>query len=159
MPAKKTITIIKRDIHGKETWRYHGRVLRQEPGTIVLEAYFNREDMIFHGMPLYKDDRFIETYYTDRWYNIFEIHAREDDHLRGWYCNITRPAKLEGMTLSYEDLALDLLVFPDGRQIVLDENEFVKLDIPRAQRTQAQSALKQLSADFHRRLGNQKSLA
>ena len=30
-------------------------------------------------MILAKGDRFVETYYTNRWYNTFEIHAREDD--------------------------------------------------------------------------------
>ena len=44
---------------------------------------------------LRRGDRFIETYYTDRWYNIFEIHAREDDRLKGWYCNIAKPAVME----------------------------------------------------------------
>ncbi|OQY20658.1 MAG: hypothetical protein B6I35_10355 [Anaerolineaceae bacterium 4572_32.2] len=36
-------------------------------------------------------DRWTECFYTDRWYNVFEIHAA-DDSLKGWYCNITRPA-------------------------------------------------------------------
>ena len=49
--------------------------------------------------------------------------------LRGWYCNIGKPALLDGDCLSYVDLALDLLVFPDGRQFVLDEDEFLRLDL------------------------------
>ncbi len=41
---------------------------------------------------------------------------------------------LDGDCLSYVDLALDLLVFPDGRQFVLDEDEFLKLDLSPADR-------------------------
>ena len=142
------ITVIKRDILGRETWRYRGNLLHQEPERIVLEAFFDREDMEFHGMPLRKGDRFIETYYTDRWFNVLEIHAREDDRLRGWYCNISQPAEIDGNQLSYVDLALDLLVFPDGIQVVLDTEEFARLELTDWQRNRAWDALKNLQAQF-----------
>ena len=142
------ITVIKRNIHGKETWRYSGQVLERGRHHIVLEAFFDREDRIFHGMTLAMGDRFVETYYTNRWYNIFEIHARENDQIRGWYCNIGHPAVIDGNTLSYIDLALDLLVFPDGRQIVLDEDEFAGLDIPQKTRQKARDALAELQTMF-----------
>jgi predicted RNA-binding protein associated with RNAse of E/G family len=143
-----TITVIKRDILGVETWRYQGRLLEQLDGCLVLEAFFDKQDISFHGMLLGKGDRFIETYYSDRWYNIFEIHAREDDRLRGWYCNITRPAEIERETVTWIDLALDLLVFPDRRQVVLDEEEFARLEISPKERRQALDALAELQAIF-----------
>jgi hypothetical protein len=138
------ITVLKLDPQGRETWRYHGQVVQALPDRVVLEAHFDREDRLFHGMPLRRGDRFLETYFTDRWYNIYEIHALEDDSLRGWYCNIGKPALLDGDCLSYVDLALDLLVFPDGRQVVLDEDEFLSLDISPADRQQALVALADL---------------
>jgi uncharacterized protein len=100
-------------------------------------------------MPLRRGDRFVETYFTERWYNIYEIHAREDDSLRGWYCNIGKPALLDGDCLSYVDLALDLLVFPDGRQVVLDEDEFLELDLPATDRQHALAALDELKHLFN----------
>ena len=142
------ITVIKRNDRGQETWRYQGRRLEQADGRLVLEAFFDREEMWLQGMLLSKGDRFIETYYTDRWYNIFEIHARDDDSLRGWYCNISRPAEIEGDTISWVDLALDLLVFPDRRQVVLDEDEFARLEISPEERRQAQATLVELQAIF-----------
>lgn len=145
---KPTITVIKLDVHGRETWRYSGQVLERGRDYLVLEAFFDRDDSLFHSMPLRKGDRFIETYYARRWYNIFEIHAREDDHLRGWYCNITRPAQIADSTVYYVDLALDLLVFPDGRQLVLDEDEFDALPLSEAERQQARAALDELRARF-----------
>jgi len=68
-------------------------------------------------------DRFIETFYFHRWWNVFRIHSRSGQ-LRGWYCNITRPVRLIGRDLYYDDLALDLLVSPTGRVSLDDEDEF-----------------------------------
>jgi predicted RNA-binding protein associated with RNAse of E/G family len=144
----KEITVSKRNEHNLETWRYKARLLEDKDSRIVLEARFDREDTSLHGMILAKGDRFVETYYTNRWYNTFEIHAREDDQLRGWYCNIGKPAEFDGQVLSYIDLALDLLVFPDGRQIVLDQDEFAELDITNQVRQQALNALANLRSLF-----------
>ncbi len=107
--------VIKRNVEGEETWRYPARVLHRKPGAVLIEAYFNRPDTPFHGILLGQGDRFLEAYYSDRWYNLFEIHDRLDDSLKGWYCNVTLPAEIGEPTISYIDLALDLLVYPDGR--------------------------------------------
>jgi predicted RNA-binding protein associated with RNAse of E/G family len=144
----KEIIVSKRNEHNLETWRYKAWLLENKDGRIVLEARFDREDNDLHGMLLAKGDRFIETYYTNRWYNTFEIHAREDDQLRGWYCNIGKPAEFDGQVLSYVDLALDLLVFPDGRQVILDEDEFSDLEIAEQVRQQALNALADLRYYF-----------
>ncbi|MDD5467374.1 MAG: DUF402 domain-containing protein [Anaerolineales bacterium] len=142
------ITVIKRDISGREIWRYSGEVLERGRTRLVLQAAFDREDMSLHGMPLRKGDRFVETYYTDRWYNIYAIHSRDDGRLRGWYCNVCRPARIEDQRLSYDDLALDLLVFPDGRQVVLDEGEFEALELDAETRRCARLALAELRDEF-----------
>jgi len=149
----QTVTIIKRDIHKQETWRYQGRLLYRDAERLVVEAHFDRQDMLFYGILLGKGDRFVETYYTGRWYNIFEIHAREDERLRGWYCNITCPPEIDGDVISYVDLSLDLLVYPDGRQMVLDEDEFAVLEIAQETRAKALAALEELQAQFFREFG------
>ncbi len=144
------ITVIKKNINGDETWRYHARLVEQKGSQVTLEAIFDRQDMQLHGLLLGKGDRFVETWFTDRWYNIFEIHAREDDAIRGWYCNIGLPAEVAGDTISYVDLCLDLLVFPDGKRLVLDEDEFVALQIPSEMRQHALEALQELQTLFER---------
>jgi len=146
------VTIIKQDPAGVETWRYSGEVIERRHNQIIIEAYFDREDMLFHGMWLCKGDRFVETYFTERWYNIFEIHDREDDRLKGWYCNITTPALIQDHLISYKDLALDLLVFPDGRQLVLDEVEFLDLGLSTEMQRMARSALDELVEIFRTKL-------
>ena len=143
------VTVIKRNLQGEETWRYTGLILRREPGALILEARFNRPDTPFQGILLKENDRFVETYFTDRWYNIYEIHDRDDDRIKGWYCNIGRPAILEADNrLSYVDLALDLWVTPDRQQVVLDEDEFAALDLDPDTRSRARQALEELRLRF-----------
>lgn len=152
MTDSSWITVVKLDVSGKVTWSYPGHILSYQGSRIILEATFDREDMLFHGMPLCRGDRFIETYYTDRWYNVYEIHSRVDDALRGWYCNVSSPARLEADRLIYTDLALDLLVFPDGRQIVLDEDEFAMLKLTPREREQALAALSELRGSLYQEI-------
>ncbi len=48
-----------------------------------------------------------------------------DGELKGWYCDITRPAVLADGVLTVEDLDLDLWVSADGSSVLrLDEDEF-----------------------------------
>ena len=138
------ITVLKLNIHGEETWRYSGELIAKDQEKVILQAFFNREEMPFYGILLKPGDRFIETFYLNRWYNIFEIHDRDDDALKGWYCNIGYPPKLEGQVLSYIDLALDLLVFPDGRHLLLDEDEFKELHLAPEIQEQALKSLDEL---------------
>jgi len=142
------LTVLKLKPTGEVIWSYTGRRLEQAGSRLVLEAFFDLDDRQNDGMIFARGDRFIETYYTDRWYNIFKIYSRDDNSLRGWYSNIARPAQFSGNTVSYVDLALDLLVFPDGRQVVLDEDEFAALDLPEAEKTTARQALAELQASF-----------
>ncbi len=147
------ITIIKLDPQRRETWRYSGKVLRWSEDSVLLEAIFNRPDKPFHGIVMREGDRFIEKYYLTRWYNIFEIHDRDDGRIKAWYCNVSEPAQLEGNRISYVDLALDLLVYPDGRQLVLDEEEFDRLNISDGVRAKATAALEELKGQFSNAAG------
>jgi protein associated with RNAse G/E len=148
MKPMPEITIIKLNATGKEVWRYNGQVIVRNSDKVVLSARFNKDDFLFNGMMLKRDDLFYEAYFRKKWYNIIEIYDRDDDRLKGWYCNVTAPANFQRWNISYRDLALDLLVFPDGRQIVLDEDEFADEDIPPEERLQALSALEELKQIF-----------
>ncbi len=123
------ITVQKKNPAGEVTYQYQGDLLRRNENEIVLEALFDRKDMPFQDVVLRTGDRFVEYYYADRWYNIFEIYDRDDGKIKGWYCNVGMPAVIEEDAVSYVDLALDLWVSADGRQTVLDEDEFVKLGL------------------------------
>ena len=144
------VMVVKLDATGREVFRYAGTVQSRGDGWLQLEAPFLRASFVFHGVPFGNGDRFVEVFYTDRWYNIIEMHAATDDHLTGWYCNVTRPAQVVDDEIRYVDLALDLLVYPDGRQLVLDEDEFAALNLDEARALQARAALADLQGLFAR---------
>jgi protein associated with RNAse G/E len=138
------ITVIKNDHNGKEVWSYDGEVIERGESRIILEAFFNREDRDDGYITWRRGDRFVEYFYNDRWYNIFEVHDVESDTIKGWYCNITRPAHFTDTTIASDDLALDLFVYPDGRTLVQDEAEYTDLPIPSEDRARAEEALRVL---------------
>src|SRR5512140_3914966 len=149
MPGvNKPIRVLKLDLKGQVTWQYDGRVVSLLPDGLVLEAFFNRPDMPFQDVVFKENDRFVETYYTDRWYNIYEIFDRDSGKRKGWYCNVSRPAVLGVGTLSYVDLALDLWVSMHKKQTVLDRDEFEALQLDSAEREHALDALEQLQQLF-----------
>ncbi len=137
----RQVTVHKLNPKREETWRYSGQELRRTEQGLLIEASFNREDMPFHGLTFKQGDRFVEAYFFERWYNIFEMYDRDDNHLKGWYCNVSTPAELLDGDVSYIDLALDLLVYPDGRQLTLDEDEFEAESLDEETRSRARQAL------------------
>lgn len=64
-----------------------------------------------------------EYYWLDRWHNIFRFHEA-DGSLRNYYCNINMLPTFVGGELSYIDLDIDLVVWPDMSYQVLDRDEF-----------------------------------
>jgi protein associated with RNAse G/E len=146
----KKLTIVKLDHQGREVDRYWGEVLSHTDSKIVLETHFAGDEINVGGIVLREGDSFHETFYFRRWYNIFEIYDGGTGQIKGWYCNVCHPAAMDGDAVSYRDLALDLLVFPDGKQIVLDEDEFEDLQIPIRVKNDALAALRELQTKFKR---------
>jgi len=62
-------------------------------------------------------------FWRDRWFNVFRL-SRPRCGVSLWYCNVTTPPVLEGSTLRYVDLDLDVSVRPDGCIELLDADEF-----------------------------------
>ncbi len=139
-----TILVHKLDDRGREKLRYPGNVLVATPSSITLEAVFDLEDRSLGKIKLQRGDRFIETHYGDRWYNVFRIQDSRDDRLKGWYCNITRPARIESRHIYAIDLELDLVVLPNAEYQVLDEDEFEALQLSSEERQIALQALEEL---------------
>ncbi len=142
------VKVQKKNPAGVVTYEYEGVMLSRDHHSIVLEALFDRADMPFMDVVFKTGDRFVESYFTDRWYNIFAIHDREDGKVKGWYCNVGKPAVIEDGVVSYVDLALDLWVSANGTQTVLDEDEFIKLELNEELRTSALNGLDELKALF-----------
>jgi predicted RNA-binding protein associated with RNAse of E/G family len=144
------VTVRKLDHAGREVTTYPGQVLRREDNAIVLRTTWERPLLDLGFVLLETGSRWTEYFYADRWYNIFQIHAA-DGHLLGWYCNVTRPARITDHEVVAEDLALDLWVAADGAMRVLDEDEFAALLLSPPERQSAQQALAELQAMVSRR--------
>ena len=142
------IKVQKKNPAGEVTYEYDGVLLSRDENSVTLEALFDRADMPFMDVVFKTGDRFVEYYYTDRWYNIFIIHDRDTKKIKGWYCNIGRPAVIEDGIVSYVDLALDLWVAADGKQTVLDEDEFEELKLNEELKTGALNGLDELKDLF-----------
>ena len=113
---------------GSQAYAWDGVVLRCEAAGIVLRAHFN-VDLVDLGFTTFeRGDEFIEFYYWDRPFNVFQVSA-PDGTLKGWYGNVGLPAELqaEARELSYVDLELDVWLDPAGALVVLDEEEFEAL--------------------------------
>ena len=136
--------VLKKNLADEVTWQYEGVVLNRAENYVTLEALFNRDDMPFMNIVLKRNDRFVETFYSDCLYNIFEIYDRDDGKFKGWYCNIGKPAIIEDDFVSYVDLALDLWVSADGRQTILDEDELAELNLDDALKQKVYDSLKEL---------------
>jgi protein associated with RNAse G/E len=145
------ITVVKNDAQGQALMHYTGTILERTQTMICLEARFGLPDKPTGYVTFRRGDRFIEWFYADRWYNIFEIHDVEDDHLKGWYCNISRPAILGTDSLHADDLALDVWFDPNGKTLILDEAEFQALPLESSTRQMAEAGLSALLERFERR--------
>lgn len=147
---RPTISVLKLDLAGSTTRRYDGRLVRRDDHSVVLEAPFviDVEEYVLLDVVLKRGDRFVETYYDNRYYNVYEIFDRDDGQLKGWYCNLSRPAHIASTAVSWVDLALDLWVWPDGRSEILDQDEFDLLPLDAAEREEVGSAVLHLRREF-----------
>lgn len=142
------ITIHKMLPSGREKIHYTGQVVVRNEHKLVMEAHFTLPDGVFSGIHFKKGDTFLEAYFRDKWYNINEVYDRDDGSLKCWYCNITRPPVISRWHVHYVDLALDFLVYADGRQKLLDEDELDDLHLPQEELDRVWGALAELQKIF-----------
>jgi len=147
----EAVTVDKLNLAGEVTVTWQGQVLRRSQNEVVLEAVFTHSARDLGYVRMGPGDRFVEHYYTDRWYNVFALYDAKDGVFKGWYCNITRPAEISrepggGWRVRAVDLALDYFRQPGGREFILDEDEFAALPLDAAEVSAARAALAELRA-------------
>ncbi|MET7481078.1 DUF402 domain-containing protein [Streptomyces sp. NPDC005648] len=110
---------------GRTKIRYESELLHDDGTRITVRAPWAGAGTRDFGFVRFEPgDVFTEHYWRDRWYAVKEVRDAEGV-LKGWYCDITRPATRTGTELVVEDLDLDLWVSADaGRILRLDEDEF-----------------------------------
>ncbi|WP_046728979.1 DUF402 domain-containing protein [Streptomyces humi] len=112
---------------GRTKIRYPAELLHDDGNRIAVRAPWAGDVTRDFGFVRFeRGDVFTEFYWRDRWYAVKEVRAA-DGTLKGWYCDITRPATLTGRELVVEDLDLDLWRSGDGTDVRrLDEDEFAE---------------------------------
>ena len=150
MSAGEIVTVRKLNARGEPVFAYTGVIAAVLEAGVRIDAEWTRPRMELGYTSFDPGDRFIEWFYTDRWYNIMEVHTPEGE-LKGWYCNIAWPATVTRETVSYRDLALDLWVAPNGSALTLDMDEFAAdTDMSEDERTQALDGMVALRAHMRR---------
>ncbi|MFI6105591.1 DUF402 domain-containing protein [Streptomyces sp. NPDC051310] len=112
---------------GRTKIRYPAAVVADDGTRLTVRAPWAAEGVRDFGFVRFEPgDVFVEHYWRDRWYAVKEVRAA-DGSLKGWYCDITRPAVVDAGAgeVVVEDLDLDLWVPADGGDVLrLDEDEF-----------------------------------
>ena len=138
------ILVLKCDHAGREVFRYEGEVLQRDADVLCLRAVFAFDDVEFDCVTFRRGDVFTEWFYSVRWYNVFRIEDGASGALKGWYCNLTRPARLGEQCVSADDLALDVFVGPDGALQLLDEDEYAELSLSAQEHAAVLQAVEQI---------------
>ncbi|MEV5314987.1 MULTISPECIES: DUF402 domain-containing protein [unclassified Streptomyces] len=112
---------------GRTKIRYGARLLGDDGVRIAVRAPWAGAGVRDFGFVRFEPgDVFTEYYWRDRWYSVKEVRAASGA-LKGWYCDITRPAVRSGAEVVVEDLDLDLWRSADGAEVLrLDEDEFAE---------------------------------
>ncbi len=142
LTAGREVTVSLRKAE-REKLRYAAVVLADDGTHLVVRAPYEGDQPHDLGYTVFEpEDVFTEHYWRNRWYSIKEIR-RPDGSLKGWYCDVARPVRIDGDTVVSHDLDLDLWLSGDGQEILrLDEDEFLASGLPESD---------PLSADLARR--------
>ncbi|WDG32195.1 DUF402 domain-containing protein [Streptomyces sp. CA-278952] len=110
---------------GRTKIRYPAELVRDDGVRVTVRAPWAAPGVRDFGFVRFEPgDVLTEHYWRDRWFAVKEVRTG-DGRLKGWYCDITRPAVLADGVLAVEDLDLDLWVSADGASVLrLDEDEF-----------------------------------
>lgn len=132
---------------GRTKIRYPAELLDDDGTRVVVRAPWAGDGVRDFGFVRFEaGDVFTEYYWRDRWYAVKEVRDGRGA-LKGWYCDITRPATFLDGELVVEDLDLDLWRSADGRSVLrLDEDEFAASGLAAADPAAADAASRALDA-------------
>jgi hypothetical protein len=150
-----TVRLVKAE---REKLRYQARVLADDGTHLVVRAPYAGDGPHDLGYTMFEPgDVFTEHYWRDRWFSVKEVR-RPDGSLKGWYCDVTKPVRIDGDTVVSDDLDLDLWLSGDGQEILrLDEDEFLASGLPQADPAtadRARQALDELAELAPKRFGD-----
>lgn len=139
------ITVHKQNHLGQPVFSWKGELLAASPSCRLVSAFFNGADEVSVDQVVFrKGDLMLERYFTDRWYNVFEVRQGDSEVVKCWYINLSSPALFNADSIIWQDLALDLIVYPNGAYRLLDEEEYNALNLRADQNDRCQAAVREL---------------
>lgn len=128
LPAGTELRIVKLAPDGHEVTSYPGEVL--DAGAplpwLVARADWILKPIALDGLTFVPGDLLHEFFSPEAWFNVFSVWSPDGD-LRGWYANVTYPARLDTSTvpstLYWQDLFIDVIALPNSTVTVRDEDE------------------------------------
>lgn len=144
MTDRFTVTLTKA---GRTKISYPAGLVADTGTRITVRAPWAAEGVRDFGFVRFEPgDVFTEHFWRDRWYAVKEVRTGAGV-LKGWYCDVTRPAVVTDGAILVEDLDLDLWVSADGSEVLrLDENEFAASGLATADPGAAAEAVRALDS-------------
>lgn len=135
---------------GRTKIRYPADVVRDDGVRVTVRAPWAAPGVRDFGFVRFEPgDVFTEHYWRDRWFAVKEVRTGAGV-LKGWYCDIARPAVLRDGELLVKDLDLDLWVSADGSSVLrLDEDDFEESGLAGRDPAAADAALRALDELEH----------
>ncbi|MEU8839402.1 DUF402 domain-containing protein [Streptomyces roseus] len=142
--ATLTVTLTKA---GRTKIRYPAALVADTGDRISVRAPWAADGVRDFGFVRFEPgDVFTEHFWRTRWYAVKEVRTGAGA-LKGWYCDITRPAVVTEGGILVEDLDLDLWVSADGASVLrLDEDEFAASGLAESDPRAAAEAVRALDA-------------
>ncbi|MFF3177215.1 DUF402 domain-containing protein [Streptomyces sp. NPDC057900] len=137
--AGLTVVLVKA---GKTKIRYPAALVADDGTRVTVRAPWAAPGVRDFGFVRFEPgDVFTEHYWRDAWFAVKEVRTG-DGELKGWYCDVTRPAVLRDGELIVEDLDLDLWVSADRCDVLrLDEDEFAESGLAQRDPAAARAAV------------------
>jgi hypothetical protein len=146
--AAVRVILVKR---AKPNVEYPAEVLSDDGTRLVVRGVWSEDEPRDLGFVRFEPgDVFTEHYWRDRWYSVKEVRS-EAGGLKGWYCDVARPVRVQDEIVVSVDLDLDLWRSADGSTVLrLDEEDFAASGF--ADRDPAGAAQARLALDELERL-------
>ena len=112
-----------------QSFKHDGSLHRTWSLGFVIEANDERTVVVTNktwvteadGRKWYTREPAICFFYPNHWFNILCMMRKTGVY---YYCNLASPAIYDGEALKHIDYDLDVKVFPDGKVVLLDEDEY-----------------------------------